>query len=151
MLPFRLPIHVLVSVAALAAVPPASARPVWPTPEQVSARSEQFVYDRLGDGQRMLLGPAAPRAVTVPPGQSCAALYERRVALLRAQYDYKPAYTDDPRNRAAVFIGTIFTPAFYYLAFSGVQAYNDAAGGADVQAEIDALRYASAAQQCFVD
>jgi len=124
---------------------------VWPTPQQVQTGAEQFVYDRLGDGRHMIFGPAAPQVPPVDPARTCADLYTERLRLLQAQYHYKPAYTDDPRNRAAVFIGTIFTPAFYYLAFSGIQAYNEAADDAAIQGRIDALRYASAEQMCFVD
>lgn len=126
-------------------------RPVWPTPNQVREDAEQFAYDRIGDGRRLLLGPSAPRVPPVSPQATCADLYAERLRLMQSQLDYKPAYTDDPRNRAAVFIGTIFTPAFYYLAFSGIQAYGEANDGAAAQGRLDALRYASAAQQCFVN
>lgn len=128
----------------------AATPPQWPTWPQVQRDTEQFVYDRIGDGQRLVLGPHAPSVAPVPPDQTCADLYAQRVALMQTQYDYKPAFTDDPRNRAAIFIGTIFTPAFYYLAFSGIQAYTEATDDAATQAQLDALRYASATQQCFV-
>lgn len=127
----------------------ASGQPVWPTAPEIARQGEQFAYDRLQDGRRMLLGP---HPVTPPPlaaGLSCEDLYVRRMALMRGQLDPAPPYTDDPRNRAAVLIGTIWTPGFYYLAFSGIQAYVDAQRKPAVQAEIDALRYASAAQRCF--
>jgi hypothetical protein len=126
-------------------------QPSWPTPNQVQENTEQFAYDRLADGRRLLFGPYPPRVAPVPPAQTCAELYAERVQLMRAQVDYKPAYTDDPRNRAAVFIGTLFTPGFYYLAFTGVQAYLDATDDASAQSRLDALRYASAEQQCYTD
>lgn len=125
-------------------------RPIWPTPNQVRADAEQFTYDRLSDGRRLLFGPYPPHVAPVPPAQTCADLYAQRLQLMQTQYDYKPGFTDDPRNRAAVFIGTIFTPAFYFLAFSGIQAYGDANDEAQTQSQLDTLRYASAQQQCFV-
>ncbi len=125
-------------------------RPLWPTPVQVREDAEQFAYDRISDGRRLVLGPYPPRVAPVPPAQNCRDLYAQRLALMQTQYDYKPKFTDDPRNRAAVFIGTIFTPAFYYLAFSGIQAYGDATFDAQNQSHLDALRYASAEQQCYV-
>lgn len=128
----------------------AATRPVWPTPVQVREDAEQFTYDRLGDGRRLLIGPSPPSSAPVPSAQSCRDLYTQRLAIMRTQYDYKPAFTDDPRNRAAIFIGTIFTPAFYYLAFSGIQAYGEANDEAQSQSQLDALRYASAQQQCYV-
>ncbi len=126
------------------------AEPVWPTWPEVRQDTEQFAYDRIGDGRRMLLGAYPPRVRTPPPGQSCAELYQQRVKLIQQEYDYRPGFTDDPRNRAAVFIGSIFTPGFYFLAFSGIQNYNDVTNNAETQARLDALRYASAEQQCFV-
>lgn len=141
----------LLSIGLLCAAVPALSRAGSPVPDQAPAGPAQFVDDRIDDGRLLLFGPDAPRVAPVPAGQTCAELYERRLQLMRSQYDYKPAYTDDPRNRAAVFIGTITTAGFYYLPFSGVQAYLDANDDGDVQAEIDALRYASAAQQCFVN
>jgi hypothetical protein len=124
--------------------------PQWPTWPQLQAHAERFAYDQIDGGRRLLLGPHAPRPVTPPTHQSCAALYAQRVALMRTQVDYKPSYTDDPRNRGALFIGTIFPPAFYFLAFSGIQAYGDATHGADTREQLTALSYASAAQQCYV-
>jgi hypothetical protein len=123
---------------------------VWPTAPELARRGEQFAYDRLQDGRRLLLGPQPVTPPTLPASQSCEDLYLRRLALMRGQVDYKPPYTDDPRNRAAVFIGALWTPGFYYLAFSGIQAYVDAQRKPEAQAEIDALRSASAAQRCFV-
>jgi hypothetical protein len=129
---------------------PAAPPPQWPTWPQVEQASEQFAYDRLRDGQRLVLGPSPPRVAPVPANQTCAELYAQRLALMQTQVDYKPAFTDDPRNRAAIFVGTLFPPAFFYLAFSGIQAYGDANDDAATQAQLDALRYASATQQCFV-
>ena len=125
----------------------ALAQPDWPT---VQAHAQAFAADRARDGQRLLLGPRAPAVVPPPATLGCAELYARRVALMQQQLDYRPAYTDDPRNQAAVFIGTMFTPAFYFLPFSAIQDYVGADRKVRTERELDALRYAAAAQQCYV-
>lgn len=142
--------HAVVLFLGCFAVACEAAPPQWPTWPQVQAGTEQFVYDRIGEGRRLVLGPSAPRVSPVPSNQGCDALYAQRLALMRTQFDYKPPYTDDPRNRGALFIGTILPPAFYFLAFSGIQAYGEANDDAAAQAQLDALRYASATQQCYV-
>jgi hypothetical protein len=114
-------------------------------------RAEQFVQERLGDVRILLQGPdAPPPAQAVPAGQTCEALYYQRVALLAQNYDRKPAYWDDPRNRGAVFIGTMFTPAFYYLGYTSLTRYLEDARAVDARPALDALRLASAAQRCFL-
>jgi len=125
----------------------AVAQPDWPT---VQAHAEAFARDRARDGERMLLGPTAPVVTPPAPELDCAALYARRVALMQHQLDYRPAWSDDPRNQAAVFIGTIFTPGFYFLPFSGIQDYVDGDRKVRAERELDALRTAAAARQCYV-
>ncbi len=123
----------------------AAAQPDW---SAVQARAEAFAHERARDGQRLLLGPTAPEVSPPPAGLGCAELYARRVALMREQLDYRPPYTDDPRNQAAVFIGTIFTPGFYFLPFSGIQDYLDGERKLRTERELDTLRAAAASRQC---
>lgn len=137
---------VIAGVLALVATT-SQAQPDWPA---VQARAEAFARDRAADGRRLVLGPTAPQVTPPPATLTCTELYERRVALMQQQLDYRPAYTDDPRNQAAVFIGTIATPAFYFLPFSGIQDYVDADRKVRTERELDALRYASATRQCYV-
>lgn len=125
----------------------AAAQPDWPT---VQAHAEAFARDRARDGRRMLLGPTAPAVASPAPELDCAALYAQRVTLMRKQLDYRPPWSDDPRNQAAVFIGTIFTPGFYFLPFSGIQDYVDGDRKVRAERELDALRTAAAARQCYV-
>lgn len=80
----------------------------------------------------------------------CAMLYERRLALYRENLDMNPAFTDDPRTRAAVFIGTVFTPAFLYLPYAAVMDYRTENARIERIGRIDALAYASSAQDCFL-
>lgn len=139
--------HLSLFLLLLLATAAAQAQPDWPT---VQAHAEAFARDRARDGRRLLLGPTAPQVAPAPQDLSCSELYERRVALMRTQYDYRPPYTDDPRNRAAVFIGTIFTPGFYFLPFSAIQDYAGEDRRVRTERELDELRYASAARRCFV-
>ncbi len=124
--------------------------PRWPTPHEFQRGTEQFAYDRLNDTRHLLLGPQQPTLPPVAPNQTCAELYARRLTLMQSQYNYVPPYTDDPRNRAAVMIGTVFNPALFYLAFTGIQAYAHGTRAHQTDSELDALRYASAEQQCYV-
>lgn len=111
-----------------------------------------FAQDRARDALRLLEGPQPPAPRTAPRDLSCTELYERRVTLMRQTRDYRPGYWDDPRNKAAIFIGTIYNPAFYFLAYSGITEYLETARGTadDIRTELDSLRYASAYKQCFV-
>jgi len=107
-----------------------------------------FARARLADTEALLLGPALPALPAVPPAD-CQALYERRLALMRAELDPAPAFLDEPRHLAAVFIGTMWTPAFYYLPYRAVATTAGHARRGDGAAELEALRRAAAAQRCF--
>ena len=111
-------------------------------------KAEQFARDRLSDARNFLIGPARPAAVS-PVTLDCRALYTQRVALTRDRLDYRANFWDDPRNRAAAFIGAAWSGAFYYLPYSALAAYSSAISGPQTQTEIDALRAASARQRCF--
>lgn len=109
----------------------------------------RFIIDRLHDGRRLIKGPSESDPPPVEPHQSCIELYQRRLSLLRQLHDYKPSYWDDPRNQAAVFIGTVWMPAFYFLNYSAVSAHLDELKHIEPRVELDALRHASAQQRCF--
>jgi hypothetical protein len=111
-------------------------------------KAERFARDRLGDAHDLLVGPERPAAMS-PTDLDCRALYARRVALIQDRLDYRPTFWDDPRNRTSVFLGATWTPAFYYLGYSALAGYTQANTGPQRQAEIDALRSASARQRCF--
>ena len=111
-------------------------------------KAEQFARDRFRDARNFLLGPARPAAAS-PTTLDCRTLYTQRVALTRDRLDYRVNFWDDPRNRAAVFIGSAWSGAFYYLPYSALAAYSSSIPGPQTQAEIDALRAASARQRCF--
>jgi len=124
--------------------------PRWPTPQEFQRGTEQFTYDRLQDARHLMIGPQQPNVAPVAPNQTCAELYVQRLHLMQSQYDYAPTFSDDRRNQAATFLGAIFNPALFYLAFTSIQSYTHATAIHQTNAEIDALRYASAAQQCYV-
>ncbi len=124
-----------------------AAQPAWPPLPPPAAA---FARARLDDGRRLLLGPPAPTPSPATPELDCAALYTRRVALMQDQLDYRPAWSDDPRNQSAVFIGAVFTPGFYFLPFSGIQDYLDRDRKVRIERELDVLRAAAAARHCDV-
>ena len=111
----------------------------------------EFAKHRFNDLKKIIKGPNGQPAPDISPFQSCQQLYQRRLSILPQTLNYKPDYWDDPRNQVAVFLGTMFTPAFYFLGYSGVSAYLDAANQIDPRIELDALRHASAQRRCFVD
>ncbi len=111
---------------------------------------QEFARDRYQDTRDILLGPRLSPNSGAAIGLSCHELYERRVALWRATQDYAPKYFDDPRNKAAVILGSIFTPAYYYLPYSALSSYLKSVRKGRHYAEIETLRDASAQQDCFV-
>jgi hypothetical protein len=94
-------------------------------------------------------GPDAPAIAVDLDRLSCDDLYRMRTELLRRTYHYVPPYLDDPRNVAAIAVGTIVTPAFYYLPYTAVQGYLRGRQAVAVDAELSALRQASATKDCF--
>jgi len=107
-----------------------------------------FARARAADGYEILLGPSPPQAPSVAAAD-CAALYARRLELTRAGLDYRPTFWRDPRHAGAVFVGAIWTPAFYYLPYRAVAELATRGDAAARLAELDALRHAAATQRCF--
>ena len=132
------------------AVQAVAAEPSAPLLEAVApVQVKQFVQARARDARNLTLGQAAPQTV-MPTDLDCTTLYHRRVALMRGQLDDGPTdYFNDPRIGAATFLGAVWTPAFYYLPLRTLQRFQDQQRRPQVQADIDALRAASAAQRCF--
>ena len=121
------------------------------TPAEIGSaeRARQFVIDRYQDGRHLIEGPAAIAPPVIDTTLTCIELYQRRLVLLRQMQHHKPTYWDDPRNQAAVFIGLIWTPAFYFLSYSALTARLDDLSMGDPQIALDTLRHASAQQRCF--
>jgi len=138
------PLTLLCLFAALSATFAAVA--AEPTFEQ---RARQFATDRYDDARTLINGPRQTAAPAIDPATGCVALYERRMQLQRTMANRNPVYWDDPRNQAAVFLGTVWTPAFYFLGYSAVTGHLDGLAANEPQVEIDALRRASAALRCF--
>lgn len=126
--------------------------------EEGSTESTDLVRDEAGrlvvhisnTTGRLLSGAELP-----PPADltalDCEALYERRLALYRQNLTTKPDLLDDPRTQAAMFIGTIWTPAFLYLPYAAAERYLDQIERIERTAEINDLAYASSAQDCFME
>jgi len=124
----------------------AADEPLLPTLTAEQARA--FARARLADGHALLLGPSQPAPSPVT-NFDCHALYARRLELLRARLDYRLPYWDDPRHVAAIFVGALWTPAFYYLPYRAVAETAAGARRNSGTAELDQLRHAAAAQRCF--
>lgn len=107
-----------------------------------------FARARAADGYEILLGPSPPQAPEVATAD-CATLYARRLELTRAGLDHRPTFWRDPRHAGAVFVGAIWTPAFYYLPYRAVAELATRGADAARQAELDALRHSAARQRCF--
>ena len=134
-------------VPAVRAVEDEPAAPMLQAVEPVQVK--QFVQARARDARNLTLGHPVPQII-MPTNLDCTTLYNRRIALMRGQLDTGPTdYFDDPRIGAGTFLGAVWTPAFYYLPFRTLQRFQDQQRRPQVQADIDALRAASAAQRCF--
>jgi hypothetical protein len=75
------------------------------------------------------------------------AVGDRLVIHVETQGGPSSAYIVDPRNGA--LLGTVWMPAFAYLPFRTVQRFQAQQRRPQMQADLDALRAASAAQRCF--
>ncbi|MEX2481843.1 MAG: hypothetical protein WD928_13380 [Gammaproteobacteria bacterium] len=137
---------VILLLGCLSCTPAVLADPVLPTLSAEQARA--FTRGRIADGYELLFGPSRP-APLAPSTLDCQALYARRLELMRAGLDYRAQYWDDPRHAAAIFVGTLWTPAFYYLPYRAVAATAAAARRHGVDAELDQLRHAAASRRCF--
>ncbi len=134
------------AVALLTALAPTTAQAIE---ESIDVQAGEFALERYRDARRLIEGPREIPLPVIDTAQSCGDLYRRRVTLRRHLDDYKPPYWSDPRNQTAVFLGTIWTPAFYFLGYSAVSAHLDQLTDANPRAELDALSQASAQQRCF--
>lgn len=112
-------------------------------------RVREFALDRYHDGRLLIEGPHPLPTPAIDASLDCTAIYERRVALRRARDDHNVDYWDDPRNQAAVFLGAIWTPAFYFLGYSALDAHLEDLRLDDPLVEIDALSRLSAQKRCF--
>ena len=123
---------------------------IWPLGRHVSDGGwrDSPVW-KTWDARELTLGTPAPQSIA-PTDIDCTELYHRRIALMRRQVDYGPTdYFSDPRVGASLFIGAVWTPGFYYLPFHALQRFQKEQHRPQQQADIDALRTASAAQRCF--
>ncbi|MDA0824538.1 MAG: hypothetical protein O3C28_19265 [Proteobacteria bacterium] len=137
------------SLCAITAIWSIYLTPLQAAEHTVTDNVRDFALARYRDGQRLIEGPREPAPATIPAGLSCIELYERRLELIRQSDDYKPSYWDDPRIQAAAFIGTIWTPAFYFLGYSAITAHLDELHTTDSRPNLNAIRRASATQRCF--
>ncbi|MCC7412599.1 MAG: hypothetical protein IT495_13350 [Gammaproteobacteria bacterium] len=97
--------------------------------------------------------PNGPQVAVVTPddlARSCEELYYERTVLMQRTNSFAPAYYDDPRNQAAAFLGTVFTPMYYLMGYTAFESYYDSRRVEAVNRRLDALRQVSAQKDCFV-
>ncbi|MEM7540640.1 MAG: hypothetical protein AAF384_03530 [Pseudomonadota bacterium] len=130
----------------LAHLPALAASPV--TGEQITDLATDFVTARLTDARLLLRGPDL-QMPEPPPGLDCMELYNQRQRLINERLNRRVTFWDDPRTRAAIAIGTIWTPAFYTVPYLGLGGHLRTQRSVNHQTEIDASRIASAQLRCF--
>ena len=117
-------------------------------PRLTTEQVRQFTRARLDDSYELLLGPSNPAAITITE-RDCRKLYQQRVTLMRSRLDHRKPFWGEPRHVGAVFVGALWTPAFYYLPYRALTEVAADARAATVVSELDALRAASASARCF--
>jgi hypothetical protein len=123
----------------------ANAQPGQPMLDPVS-QAVQREAQKVGD---FLEGPQY-RSWPVNPALDCTQIYEEMVRLTPYTYNYKPDFYDDPRNGAIGALGFAFTPIFYAWSYTALDRYSEQRKISDTGQRIDALRRASARQDCWV-
>jgi hypothetical protein len=79
----------------------------------------------------------------------CIQLEAELSALEPLTYSYKPGFYDDPAHGAAIWTGVLASPAFTYLAYSGVAEYYEEQRMHEARERIDVLRRLKAHRRCF--
>lgn len=142
-------LYPLLACALLAGTARAAEPPPWPELPGDAAALDRFGRARFDDARQLVNGARPPAVPAISPELDCRALYQQRVALSRDQLNYRPSFWEDPRSQTGVFLGAVWTPAFYYLPYRAFTDYRANAKAPQVQADIDALRAASAQLRCF--
>jgi len=137
-----------VFAAAVALAPPA------PGVEPVYAPAPAAAPGLLAQTRAALTAfPDGPAVATIQPqdlARSCEQLYYERVVLMQRARPFAPAFYDDPRNQAAVFLGSVATPFYYLWGYTAVESYYDARRVEAVDRRLDVLRQVAAHKDCFV-
>jgi hypothetical protein len=136
----------LLLVLLIGILPTASAASAVTLPTRADV--ERFALARGADARELLLGPTQPEAA-IPGGMDCADLYLQRMALTRAGLDHRPTFWEDRRHPAAIFVGAIWTPGFYYLPFRAVTDLVEDSRAPQREADLEALRARSALLRCY--
>ncbi len=134
----------LVLAAAVALAPPA------PGVEPVYAPSPGALVQARAALTAIPDGPAVALVQPQDLARSCEELYYERVVLTQRARAFAPAFYDDPRNQAAVFLGSVATPLYYLWGYTAVESYYDARRVEAVNRRLDVLRQLSARKDCFV-
>lgn len=139
--------------SAAVAAAPESAEGVTPAAPYALAAAIDPVAQAIEGGARnvqsFIAGPSSERP-EVGDHLNCEQIYDRIVRLAPRTYNYRAGYWEDPRNAAIGALGFVVTPMFYAWGYTAFDHYGEQQQIAAANREIDALRYASARQDCWV-
>lgn len=126
--------------------------PVYPataSPPPASAPGQSLA--RMLDGLHELIIPAERLQAIPPPDpdMDCVALYRRTGQLLRLGERYRPAFQDDPRNKAIGVIGLTYTPVFYLWGVTSYAAWFEDNHRAEARERVSEVRRLMADRRCF--
>lgn len=94
--------------------------------------------------------PSAPPELQLKTTDlSCFELDDRLTRLTPKTYSEAPEFYSDPRNGAAVWVGTLWTPAWAYLGYAGLRQEYRESRMAAAHAEMDQLRQLKARRHCY--
>lgn len=93
--------------------------------------------------------PPAPDFQVSDRDRSCEQLETELSALEPLTYSYKPGFYQDPLHGAAIWGGLVASPAFGYLAYSGLAEYYDEKRMREARDRISVLRRLKAYRRCF--
>lgn len=94
--------------------------------------------------------PVAPRIDAQDLDKSCVELEREMLAITPLTYSYKPGFYDNPYQGGSLFLGTLFSPAFYlFPAYDYYLGYRERARIIPAENRIETLRRLKADKHCF--
>jgi len=99
-------------------------------------------------GQSSVQAGSPARSDTVPD-LSCRELDDLLTALAPQTYSDTPEFYRDPLKGSAIWVGTLWSPAWAYLGYAGLQEAYQHNRRNEAGAEMDQLRRLKARQHCY--
>ncbi len=88
-----------------------------------------------------------PAQESLYDSRSCNDLYMQASGLEKESFSY--AADNGNKTQVASIVGTIFTPALYYLGYSAYQDYKNGINSKTTFSEIEEIRLRMAEKRCF--